>query len=174
MLDNTPDQPCKFRTKCCVEINDESKELYNTGSDIKFKTTMVRSNICDYADAYIPVKGKVTITAAGDHDATKRVDEKNKGVIFKNCALFTKCISRINGIEIDNAQDIDIAMPMYNFIEYSDNYSKIVGSLWQYHIHDPNDNITQSESFKSKIKIIGKTPAAVNKKDVEIIVPLKY
>ena len=70
--------------------------------------------------------------------------------------------------------DIDIVMPMYNFIEYSDNYSKIVGSLWQYHIHDPNDNITQSESFKSKIKIIGKTPAAVNKKDVEIIVPLKY
>ena len=65
-------------------------------------------------------------------------------------------------------------MPMYNLIEYSDNYSKISGSLWQYHNDDPNDNITQSESFKSKIKITGKTPAAGNTKDIEIIVPLKY
>ena len=174
LLDNTPDQPCKFRTKYWIEINDESKELYSTGSDIKFKTTMVSSNLCDYAGAYILVKGTVTITAAGDHDATKRLDERNKGAIFKNCAPFTKCISRINGIEIDNTQDIDIVMPMHNFIEYSDNYSKTVGSLWQYHTHDPDDNITQCESFKSKIKIIRKIPAAGNKKDVEIIVPLKY
>ena len=65
-------------------------------------------------------------------------------------------------------------MPMYNLIEYSDNYSKTSGSLWQYYKDDPNDNITQSESFKSKIKITGKTPAAGNTKDVEIIVPLKY
>ena len=63
---------------------------------------------------------------------------------------------------------------MYNLIEYSDNYSKTSGSLWQYYKDDPNDNITQSESFKSKIKITGKTPAAGNTKDVEIIVPLKY
>ena len=63
---------------------------------------------------------------------------------------------------------------MYNLIEYSDNYSKISGSLQQYHKDDPNDNITQSESFKSKIKITGKTPAAGNTKDIEIIVPLKY
>ena len=65
-------------------------------------------------------------------------------------------------------------MPMYNLIEYSDNYSKTSGSLWQYYKDDPNDNITQSESFKPKIKITGKTPAAGNTKDVEIIVPLKY
>ena len=65
-------------------------------------------------------------------------------------------------------------MPMYNLIEYSDNYSKTSGSLWQYYKDDPNDNITQSESFKSKIKITGKTPAAGNRKDVEIIIPLKY
>ena len=116
----------------------------------------------------------VTITAAGDDDdAAKRLDERNKG-IFKNCALFTKCISIINGTEIDHAEDIGIVMPMYNLIEYSDNYSKTFGSLWQYYKDDPNDNITQSESFKSKIKITGKTPAAGNTKDVEIIVPLKY
>ena len=135
---------------------------------------MLRSNLCDYADAYILVKGTITITGAGDHDAAKQLDERNKGVIFKNCAPFTKCISRISNADIDNAQNIDIAIPIYNLIEYSDNYSKTFGSLWQYYKDDPNDNITQSESFKSKMKITGKTPAEGNTKDVEIIVPLKY
>ena len=78
-----------------------------------------------------------------------------------------------NNADIDNAQDIDIVTPMYNLIEYSDNYSKTSGSLWQYYKDEPNNNIMESESFKSKIKITGKTPAAVNTKDVEIIVPLK-
>ena len=73
--------------------------------------------------AYIIVKGTITITGAGDDDASKQLHERNKGVIFKNCALFTKCISRINNKDIDNAQDVDIVMPMYNLIEYSDNYS---------------------------------------------------
>ena len=77
-------------------------------------------------------------------------------VTFKNCAPFTKCISRINNTDIDNAPDIDIVMPMYNLIEYSDNYSKTSGSLWRYYKDDPNDNIVQSESFKSKIKVTGK------------------
>ena len=72
-----------------------------------------------------------------------------------------------NGTEIDNAQDIDIVMPMYNLIQYSNNYSKTSGSLWQYYKDDPNDIITQSESFKSKIKITGKTPANVKTKDVK-------
>ena len=74
---------------------------------------------------------------------------------FKNCVPFTKCISRINNAAIDNAQDINIVMPRYNLIEYSDNYSKKSASLWQYYKDDPNDNITQYESFKSKIKITG-------------------
>ena len=76
--------------------------------------------------------------------------------------------------DIDNAQDIDIVMPVYNLIEYSDNYSKPSGSLWQYYKDDPNNNITDSESFKFKVKITGKTPNDGNTKDVEIIVPLKY
>ena len=99
---------------------------------------MLRSNLCDYADAYIHVKETVTITGAGDDDA-KQLDEINKGVIFKNCAPFTKCISRINNTDIDTAQDI--VMPMYNLIEYSDNYSKTSGSLWQYYKDDPHDKI---------------------------------
>ena len=174
MFDNkAPNQPSKFRTKNWVEINDDQGGLY-TSNNIKFKTTMLRSNLCDYADAYILVKGTITITGAGDDAAARRADERNKGVIFKNCAPFTKCISRINNTDIDNAHDIDIVMPMYNLIEYSDNYSKTSGSLWQYYKDDPNDNLANSESFKSKVKITGNTPADGNKKDVEIIAPLKY
>ena len=93
---------------------------------------MLRSNLCDYADAYILVKGTITITGAGNDDAAKRLDERNKGVIFK------------------------------------------CGIIVQYYRDDPNDNIRQYESFKSKIKITEKAPAVGNAKDVEIIVPLKY
>ena len=101
---------------------------------MKFKTTMVRFSLCDYADAYILVKGTITITGSGDDDAARQADESSKGVIFKNCAPFTKCISKINDTEIDNIQDIDIVTPMYNLIEYSDNSktSKTSGRLWQY------------------------------------------
>ena len=135
---------------------------------------MLRSSLCDYADAYILVKGTITITGAGDNAAVRQADESNKGAIFKNCVPVIKCISKINDTEIDNAQDIDIVMPMYNLIEYSDNYSKTSGSLWQYYKDEPNDNLANSESFKSKVKITGNTPADGNTKDVEIIVPLKY
>ena len=95
---------------------------------------MLISNLCHYADAYILVKGTKTIAGTGNDDATKRADERDKGVTVNNCASFTKCISRINNADIDNAQDIDIVMPMYNLIEYSDNYSKTSGSLWQYYM----------------------------------------
>ena len=170
LLNNKSNQPFKFRTRNWVEINDEQEPRGTyTSNDIKFKNTMIRSNLRDYADAYILVKGTITITRTGDDDAAKRLDEKYKGVIFKNCASFTKCTGRINNTDIDNAQYIGIVMPMYSLIEYSDNYSKTSGSLWQYYKDDPNDNITDSESFKSKIKITGKTPAAGNTKDVEII-----
>ena len=152
MLDNASNQPSKFRTTNWVEKNDESRGTY-TSNDIRFKTTMLRSNLRDYADAYILVKGTITITGAGNDDATKRTDERDKGVTFKNCVPFTKCISRINNVDIDNAQDIDIVMPMYNLTEYSGNYAKKSGSLYQYYKNDPNNNIADSESFKFKVKI---------------------
>ena len=113
LLDSASNQPSKFRTRNWVEINDESRGTY-ASNDIKFKTTMLRSNLCDYADAYILVKRTITITGAGNDDSAKQLDERNKGVIFKNCALFTKCATRINNADIDNAKDIDIVMPMYN------------------------------------------------------------
>ena len=85
LLDSASNQPSKFRRRNWVEINDESRGTY-TGNDIKFKTTMLRSNFCDYADLYILVKGNITITGTGNDDATKQADERDKGVTFKNCA----------------------------------------------------------------------------------------
>ena len=90
--------------------------------------------------------------------ALRQADERDKGVAFKNCAPLTNCISEINNTQVDNTKDIDIVMPMYNLIEYSDNYAKKSGSLWQYFRDEPDDNLADSESFKSKIKITGKTP----------------
>ena len=152
LLDNASNQPSRFRTKNWVEVNDDSRGTY-TNADIKFKTTMLKSDLCDYADAYIFVKGTITITGHGDDDAARQADERDKGVIFKNCPPFTKCISRINGTDIHNPQDNDIVIPMYNLIEYSNNYSKTSGILWQYYTVDPKNNLTDSESFKSKVKI---------------------
>ena len=156
LLDNEgSNQPSKFRTKNQVEINEEKRGRYD-GNDIKFKTTMARSNLCGYADAYIHVKGTITITGEGDDDAARKADKRDKGATFKNCTPLTKCINRINNADTDTAQDINIVMPMYNSIEYSDNYSKTSGCLWQYYKDEPNDNLADSESFKSKVKITGK------------------
>ena len=168
LLDGASNQPSKFKTKNWVEINDESRGTYNVNNQIKFKTTMLKSSICDYSDTYILVKGKITITGEGADEGVRHVDERDKGVAFKNC------ISEINNTKIDNCEDIDIVMPMYNLIEYSDNYAETSGSLWQYYRDEPNDNLATSESFKSKIKITGKTPDNGNEKYVEIMVPLKY
>ena len=149
LLDNASNQPSKFRTRNWVEINDESRGTY-TSNDIKFKTTMLRSNLCDYADVYILVKETIKITGAGAHADARQADERDKGVIFKNCAPFVKCINRINNTDIDTAQDIDIVMAMYNLIEYSDNYSKTTGSLGQYYKDDRKDTLADSESFNIK------------------------
>ena len=83
---------------------------------------MLRSNLCDYADAYILLKRTITITGAGADATARRADEREKGVTFKNCAPFTKCISRINNTDRYTAGDTNTVMAMYNLIEYSDNY----------------------------------------------------
>ena len=173
LIDDASNQHSKFSTKNWVEINHESRGTYNVNSQIKFKSTMLKSSLCDYSNVYILVKEK-TITGAGDDAAARQADERDKGVAFKNCAPFTNCISEINNTKVDNAKDIDIVMSLYNLIEYSDNYAETFGSLWQYYRDEPNNNLVDSESFKSKIKITGKTPAAGNEKDVEVMVPLKY
>ena len=135
---------------------------------------MIRSNVCNYGDTYILVSGTILISGAGADNAAKRTDERNKGVIFKNCATFTDCISERNNTQIDNAKDIDVVMSMFNLIEYSHNYSKTLGSLWQHYRDEPAAAILNSESFKSKIKVTGKIRAAGNVKNVKMIsIPLK-
>ena len=138
------------------------------------------SSLCDYADSYIFVKGTITVNnTVAEGPAANNAAKK---VIFKNCVPFTNCISKVNNTQINNAQYIDIVMPMYNLIEYSDNYSKTSGSLWQYCKEIPavnNDgNIVDfnganaTDSFNFKTKITGQTNdnGIIN---VEIMVPLK-
>ena len=135
LLENALNQQSKFRTKNWVEINDYVRGVYSPNRQIRFKTAMVRSILCDYSDAYIIVKGNITVNNTAGAGAT--VNNTNKKVIFKNCAPFIKCISKINNTQIDDAEYIDIVMPMYNLIEYSNNYLKTSGSLWQYCLDIP-------------------------------------
>ena len=150
---------------------------------------MLRPSLCDYRDVYILVKGNITVnnTVAA---AAAAANNANKKVIFKNCSPFTNCISKINNTQIDNAEYIDIVMPMYNLIEYSDNYSKTSGSLWQYckeipAVNDGGDivdfdgaNATDSFNFKTKITSLtapnNNDCNIAGRKDVEIMAPLKY
>ena len=128
LLNDTSNKPSKLRTRNWVEISDDIRGACSPNKQIRFKTAMLRSSLCDYSDAYILVKGNITVNNTAGAGAA--VNNTNKKVIFKNCAPFTNCISKINNTQIDNAEYIDIVMPMYNLIEYSDNYSKTSGSLW--------------------------------------------
>ena len=96
LINDASNQPSKFRTKNWVEMNDESRGTYRVNSHIIFETIILKSSLCDYSNAYILVKGKITITGAGDNAAAKRRFKRDKGVAFKNCAPFTNCISEIN------------------------------------------------------------------------------
>ena len=115
--------------------------------------------MCDCSNAYIFISGTITIKGEGVDDSAKRTDERNKGVRFKNGVPFNDCVGNINVTQIDNAKDIDVVI-----IGYSDNYSKTLVSLRQYFKDESNDNITEHESFKSKIKILAKPHDARNTK----------
>ena len=140
---------------------------------------MLKSSLCDSSDAYILVKGTISVNNTAAQGAA--ANNTNKKVIFKNCAPFTNCISEIKNTQIDNAKDIDIVMPMYNLMEYSDNYVKTTGNLWQYCKDIParnaNDEIiifdvnNVTDSFNFKVKFTGQT-GNDGTKDVEIIVPI--
>ena len=126
LLENTPYHLSKFRAKNWVEINKDVRETYNTNIQIKFNTLILKSSLCDYSDAYMLVMGTITVAA----QAGNNPNNGDKEVVFKNFAPFTDCISEINNTQTDNAKDIDIVIPMYNLIEYSDNYWKTSASLW--------------------------------------------
>ena len=144
---------------------------------------MLRSNLCDYSDAYIAVKWRKTVE--GDNDNKRR----NKMLIFKNNAPFRSSISKINNTFIDNVDNLDIATPMYNLLQHSDNYSMTSGSLCIYYRDEINDSTIEinndgnkinnnktitSKSFECKTKIIERTPNDFNTLNVEVVDPLKY
>ena len=182
LLNDGSSKPSKFKTRNWVEINDEARGTYSPNKQIKFNTSMLRSSVCDYSDPYILVKGNIVAnnTTAAGADA----NNTNKKVIFKNCASFTNCVSKINNTDIDNTKYIDIVMPMYNLIEYIDNYSKTSESLWKYYEDIPavnNDgdivnfnetNATNSLHFKTKITGQANDDGEIN--GIEILVPLKF
>ena len=98
---------------------------------------MLRSDLCDFTDAYIVVKGTITLTETNERGI---IDIRNSFLAFKNNAPFTNCISKINNVLMDNAEDLDVVMPMYNLLQYSKNYRKTTGSLWNYYRDEPNNS----------------------------------
>ena len=126
LLGTTLDEVPRFITKTWVKLHDQSgsaDDKYKPNKQIRFKTSMLGSGLCDYSDAYIAVKGTITL------DGAANANKRNKSTAFKNNAPFTSCILKINNILIDNAEDLDIVMPMYSLLEYSKNYKKTTGSL---------------------------------------------
>ena len=140
---NTSDKVPRFITKIWIEVHDQSGQTYNTNKQIRFKTSMVRSDLCDYSDAYIVVKGKITVTNTNN-------DAYDKKLAFKNNAPFTSCILKINNTLIENAEDLDVVMPMDNLIEYSKNCRKTTGSLWNYYRDEPNSGVVGNIDYSIK------------------------
>ena len=127
LLGNMPDEVPRFITKKWIEVHDQSgtaEDRYKPSKQIRLKTSMLRSDLCDYNDAYIVVEGVVTVSAE-ERDG----DEMNREFALKNNAPFISCISKINGVLTENAEDLDVLMTMYNLLEYSKNYSNASGSL---------------------------------------------
>ena len=192
--DNESEKLSKFVTREYVRVN-SLLDTYNENKSIRFKTPMLGSNLCDYSDTYILVKGTITVTALGANNGVNNIrDKKERSLILKNNAPFVSCITRTNGELIEDADDLGIVMPLYNLLEYSKNYRKTIGSLYNYYrdelTNDGNDNfasrnVVNSEAFKYKNKITGNTynvDAGAQGYDVnenctqkiELAIPLKY
>ena len=189
-----------FVTKKWIEVYDQSEGNYKVNKEIRIKTSMLRSDLCDFSDAYLVVRGNITVTkktftaddidepynTAANVNATNTANNNafgNKKLVFKNNAPFINCISKINGAKIDNAEDFDVVMPLYDLLEYSKNYRTTTGSY--YYRDQPNstiddNNITHSilnsESFDYKANFMenGVTHDNLTKNDVKIVVPLKH
>ena len=193
LLDNESENVSKFVTRDYVRVNSLSN-TYNENKSIRFKTPMLQSDLCDYADAYILIEGTITVNGIVN-GVENEIIRRNRKIILKNNARFVSCITKIYNELIEDADDLDIVMPMYNLLEYSKNDRKTIGSLYNYcrdELSDdndpnnfPNTNVVNLSSFKYKNKITGNTydvaPGVaghdanrVGKQDVELAIPLKY
>ena len=172
LLGTTIDEIHRFTTKKWVDVHDQpgsADDRYKPNKQIRYKTPMLRLDLYHYSDAYIVVKGDITLTKTNGREI---IDIRNRFLAFKRNAPFTNRISKINNVLTDN-EDLDIVIPMYNLLEYSNNYRKTTRSFWNYYRDEPNnpplsdddpptinynaDPITNSESFKYKSSITGKT-----------------
>ena len=175
LLNNSSNEESTFATekKCYVIDSQTVKDKYNRNSSIKFEAESIKSSVCEYSDAFILVTGDITVP--GDN---------NKNVVFKNCAPLSTCKTEFNDFFTDEANHIYITMLMYNLIQNNDNYLDTSGSLWQFkRDKGPTNNADltsyNSQSFKSKAVLVGKTVGAANitnssVKNTKIVVSLKY
>ena len=169
----------KFLTKKWIEVYDQSEKKYTPNKKIRIKTSLLKSNLCDFSDAYIIVKGIITVVRPNN-------EKRNKAVTFKNNAPFINCISEINGVKIDNAEDLDVLITMYNLLEQSKYYKIARDSLWSYYRDAPTNPLSSnSESFKYKTSITGNIyingdgeegydQIKVGKNETEVVIPVKY
>ena len=181
LLDKIDTDSKHFATKKWYIINDENNTNYGANKDtgannpdtIKYDTRVLKPNLCDYADAYILIDGTIRAEAA----------DANTRLALQNCAPFTKCNLEINDEHVDTAENLDIVMPMYNLIEFSDNYQDSSATLYQFKRDEPpeanaiNDLTTNtSSSFKYKVKVLDNRVLDGNiaKRSVKVVVPLKY
>ena len=181
LLDKIDTDSKHFATKRWYIINDENNTNYgvnkDTGADnpdtIKYDTRVLKPNLCDYAEAYILVDGTIRAAAA----------DANTRLALKNCVPFTKCNLEINDEHVDTAENLDITMPIYNLIEYSDNYQDSSATLYQYKRDEPPEDdavadltADNSSSLKYKISLLGNPVVANNiaRINVKVVVPLKY
>ena len=159
LLGPAHDKVPRFITKKWIKVQSQSGNTYNTSKPIRFKTSMLRSDLCDYSDAYVWVKGTITVTNPNNNANFDR------RLTLKNNVQFISCVSKINGELVENAEYLDIVMPMYNLLEYSKNYDKTSGSLFNYYRDEPNEaeiandngainiSIRKSKSFDYKTEI---------------------
>ena len=166
LLGPAHDKLPRFITKKWIEVQSQSGSTYNTSKPIRFKTSMLRSDLCDYSDSYVWVKGKITVTNSNDN-----------ANFNKELTPFISCISKIHGELVENAEDLDIVMPMYNLLEYSKNYEKTSGSLFNFDRDEPSEisigagnnainiSIRSSKSFEYKTEITGSLVAGEDEKE---------
>ena len=174
-LDTTSDNEPRFITKKWIEVYDQSGGSYNVNKQIRFRTSMLQSDVCDDSDAYIIVEGTINVTDLNNNAYAMKL-------AFRNNAPFISCILQLNNTLIDNAEDLDIVIPMYNSTEYSKDYSKTSGTLWNYYrdetnsgaVGDINYSIRSSKSFDYKTSVTGRLEDNNTEKEVKTVVPLKH
>ena len=183
----------KFVTRQYVKVNSLSN-TYNENKSIRFKTPMLRSDLCDYSDAYILVNGTIAVNGIVNGVENKIV-RRDRPLILKNNTPLVSCMTKINNEFVEDADDLDVVIPIYNLLEYSKNYRKTIGSLYNYYRDEldddtnlddnANNNVVSSNAFKYKNKITGNTyniaagaaghdANKAGKQDVQLAIPLKY